>query len=346
MLNQRLSNIVVIKPILVILLVFYHAFAIYGGSWEPLPDYPEIAVYWWLDKISYACMLELFVFVSGYLFGFQVRTKGAEKLRAKNLFGNKLKRLIIPSIVFSFIYLLLYDDISQPVFSTFYHILLGVGHMWFLPMLFLCFVGVWSIERIRLKPHWALMMLLLLSLLSINGLPFDLSLTMYYLVFFYLGYCIQRYNINIERYYSYSNVIISVVLFIISFVSLTILREHLDELFLDPSFIIQTTKFVLGKACQITYSFLGIAMVMLVIGFVQKDLAYKQPQWVICVGNMCFGVYLFQQFFLQGFYYHTTIPSLFGPILLPWVCFIVTLIVSLLATWMFRLTRVGRFLLG
>lgn len=104
-----LTEVAIIRPILVVLLVFYHAFAHYSGAWEPIDGYPAIRDYWWLDWLSYAFMLEMFVFISGYVFGFQVRTKGVEKLNAKNLLWGKFKRLMIPCMVFSFLYILFFQ---------------------------------------------------------------------------------------------------------------------------------------------------------------------------------------------------------------------------------------------
>lgn len=104
--KQLLYEVVVIRLFLIVMLVFYHAFAIFSGGWAPIEDYPEIPVYDLMDKLSYACLLETFVFISGYILGYQVRQRGAEKvLKAKNIFVKKFKRLIIPSIIFSTIYL-------------------------------------------------------------------------------------------------------------------------------------------------------------------------------------------------------------------------------------------------
>ena len=136
-----LTNVSIIRPILLVLLVFYHAFAIYSGAWAPIEGYPEVPAYWWLDKLSYAFMLEMFVFISGYVFGFQVRAKGEEKLKAKNLLWGKFKRLMIPCMVFSLLYILLFGNITQPVHKTLYSLVNGVGHMWFLPMLFHEYTG-------------------------------------------------------------------------------------------------------------------------------------------------------------------------------------------------------------
>ena len=225
--NKRLSDVTLIRNILIILLVFYHAFAIYSGAWAPIKGFPEIRVYWWLDKLSYAFMLELFVFISGYVFGYQVRIKGEKKLQAKELFWGKFKRLIIPSMVFSLLYILLLKDIQQPIYKTTYDLLNGVGHMWFLPMLFWCFVGVWIIEKIHLRPKWAIPILVLASLCSFLPLPLRMGTAMYYMVFFYVGYVIQRNDVSLDCLYTKRSAIITTLSFIILFPALTLLKERI-----------------------------------------------------------------------------------------------------------------------
>jgi fucose 4-O-acetylase-like acetyltransferase len=117
--SNLLSDVVVIRNILIVLLVFYHAFAIYSGAWKPIAGFPIVKAYWWFDKLSYAFMLELFVFISGFVFGYQVRQKGESKLQAKSLFWGKFKRLIVPSIFFSLLYMLIWVTSSNP-YNIFY----------------------------------------------------------------------------------------------------------------------------------------------------------------------------------------------------------------------------------
>lgn len=343
--GQRLENVAVIRPILVVLLVFYHAFAIYGGAWEPIEGFPEIKAYWWLDWFAFACMLETFVFVLGYVFGYQVRTKGEVKLRPKSLFVGKLKRLMLPCAIFSLLYILIFGNITQPIGGTLYAMVNGYAHMWFLPMLFWCFVLIWIIEKFKIKPKYVVPVLVILSLFAVNGLPLQLSHTMYYMVFFYTGYAIQRYDVSLDKYYTKQNAIVSVFVFIVLFVVLTLLKENRDLIFTSPSIIVQTGKFIIGKICMLGYSGAGIIMLMIVVGYIQKSSDFKVPRWMIEVGNLCFGVYLFQQFILQAIYYYTETPGSVGAIFTPWIGFGIALIGSLLLTWLCRLTRVGRSIL-
>lgn len=236
--NNKLTNVIVIRTVLIVLLVFYHAFAIYSGAWAPLQGFPEIKAYWWLDKLSYAFMLELFVFISGFVFGYQVRLKGERKLQAKSLFWGKFKRLIIPSIIFSLLYILLLGNIKQPVQNILYELLNGVGHMWFLPMLFWCFVGVWVIEKLHLKPRLVIPLLVLASIGFFLPMPLRMGLAMYYMLFFYAGYIIQKNDISLDWLYTKHCAIITTIAFIILFPILTVMKEKIGATLIGGGVII------------------------------------------------------------------------------------------------------------
>lgn len=343
--NQRLSNITVIRPVLVVLLVFYHAFAIYGGAWNPIEGFPEIRAYWWLDWLSYACMLETFVFVSGYVFGYQVRTKGEIKLKANNLFLGKLKRLILPCALFSLLYILIYGDIQQPLTQTLYALINGYAHMWFLPMLFWCFGLIWVIEKLKIKPVVVLPILFMLSLIAVDGLPLQFSHTMYYMPYFYVGYALQRYDVNLKGFYTKTNVFLSILLFAVLFVALTFLKESRETLFVSQDIVVQAIKFMVGKLCMIGYATAGIIMLMILVGYKERNSGLDVPRWLVEVGNLCFGVYLFQQFILQAIYYYTDLPTVVGPYATPWVGFVIALFGSLFLAWICRLSKIGRSIL-
>lgn len=346
-----LSNVSIIRPILLVLLVFYHAFAIYSGAWAPIVGYPEVPAYWWLDKLSYAFMLEMFVFVSGYVFGFQVRTKGEVKLQAKALFWGKFKRLMFPCIVFSLIYILLFGNIKQPIHTTLYGLLNGVGHMWFLPMLFWCFMGVWLIEKLCLKPRWVLPLLFVASLVSFLPLPFRMGNAMYYMLFFYVGYILQKENVSLDRFYTLKHCIAATVAFLILFPTLTLLRENIGSLMgggnlIDNQLIIKAKTFSLSKLMQIIYASVGLWMLLVWVGYAEGKRKKSLSQWIIRFGNFCMGVYLMQQFILKGLYNHTALPELLGCYWLPWVGFVIALIGSVLISQLMRTTKAGRFLIG
>lgn len=340
-----LSEVAIIRPILIFLLVFYHAFAIYSGAWAPIKGYPEVPAYWWLDKLSYAFMLEMFVFISGYVFGFQVRTKGNEKLKAKNLLWGKFKRLMLPCMVFSLLYILLFGNITQPVQKTVYDLLNGVGHMWFLPMLFWCFVGVWVIEKLQLKAKWIIPVLVMCSICSFLPLPLRMGTAMYYMLFFYLGYIIEKEDVSLDRFYTLKHCIILIITFCILFPTFTLLKEKVGSATVwvaDEQLIIKVINLSLSKLLQIIYSFVGLAMLFVFVGYKERDMKGEIPQWLIKLGGLCFGVYLLQQFILNGLYNYTELPVILGCYWLPWVGFILATTFSLVLTLLIRKTKIGR----
>lgn len=178
------------RPIVIVLLVLMHSFVIYNPSamtW-PLPSgIRDVPAYNWIQQISYSFLLEAFTFISGYLYGYAIYGKG-KVYSFKELFCNKFKRLIIPSIVFSLLYTPLFYGKELVLKTYLYDLICGIGHMWFLPMLFAVFIIVWFLQRIRISELYKLIALLLLAVLSAR-LPslFRVNTICYYLFFFYLG---------------------------------------------------------------------------------------------------------------------------------------------------------------
>lgn len=346
-----LTDVAIIRPLLIVLLVFYHAFAIYSGAWEPIAGYPDIPAYWWLDKLSFSFMLETFVFLSGYVFGYQVRVKGESKLKAKALFWGKFKRLIIPSMVFSLLYIIIFKDITQSFTKTLYEVVGGYAHMWFLPMLFWCFVGTWVIELLRLKPGLVFPVLVVCSLLSFVTLPLQMTHTLYFMLFFYAGYYIKRNDVRIDKLFNLKYLALSIGIFLLVFPSFTLFKEKLEDMLIPrDGFICGAQELItigaLVNLVKIIYSVIGLVMLFVLIGYSEEKLSKPLPQWLVNIGGLCMGIYLLQQFILKALYLHTSLPVILGPYWLPWVGFVITLIVSIGLSYILRLTKTGRFLIG
>lgn len=343
--KKLLTNVVIIRPGLIFLLVFYHAFAIYGGAWQPITGYPQIEAYWWIDKLAYAFMLETFVFISGYVFGYQVRIKGAVKLAPKNLLGKKFKRLIIPSMVFSLLYILLLGDIHQPLSQTLYDIVDGTAHMWFLPMLFWCFVCIDCIEKLRLRPAIVIPLLAVCAVCSFIPLPLRLGNTMYYMLFFYIGYILQRQNVDTTHLYNVKTVAVLTIAFALLFVGFTLAGKAIGNGAGEP-FIRKSGILALHNLMKMLCATAGLAMLFAAVGLSEAKRTTPLPAWMVSIGALCYGVYLLQQFILKGLYNYTSLPTLLNPYTLPWAGFVIALLSSVLLAWLMRQTRWGRFLIG
>lgn len=347
--TRKLQNVALIRPLLIVLLVFYHAFAPYSGIWKPIPGYADVPAYWWLDRLSYAFMLEMFVFVSGYVFGYQVRTNGEGKLAAKSLLWGKFRRLIIPSMIFSLLYVVMFQDITQPAAKTVWDVINGVGHMWFLPMLFWCFVGTWLLERLHVKHAFVALLLLLVSLKPVGvKLPLQLDCAMYYMVYFYTGYVLQRDDIEISRINRPSVAVALAVLFAIAFPSLTIAAEHPDliQSILGSPRVSKLLSSAIFFAHRQIYASIGIAMLLSLAGIYLDRHKLRPGSWVMTVGKLSMSIYLLQQFVLMLLYGNPAVTDSLGTYFLPWLGVAAALTLSLLLSWLLCKTRAWRFAVG
>lgn len=114
----------------------------------------------------------------------------------------------------------------------------------------------------------------------------------------------------------------------------------------NNQYLVKLIKYSASNLLQIIYSFVGLLMFFFMVGYIEKNRDKELPQWIINVGGLCMGVYLIQQFILKAMYYNTIIPQVVNPYLLPWLLFFATLVVSLVVSFLFNKTKVGRFLIG
>lgn len=345
---KRLNEITIIRPIVVLLCVVMHSFTIYNGAW-PLPHTIHyVEAYAWIQRVTYSFMLETFVFISGYVFAFQIYESG-KRITLKDIIRKKTKRLIIPSFFFSILNLLIFRFYSNGsnCMDLVYKIICGVGHMWFLPMLFLCFLFSYIILKLKLSQKGKLLLLFLVSAFSVIPFPFRISETMYYLLFFYLGIYICRERECIKNKFARKGYIIKLLCtFIITFVLGSFLRNELlsmcrfDINLVSKFFILASAKIIM-----IIYSFIGTMTLYLTVVYFIKC-GKKISTWVIRSNEISMGVYVIHHFLLQFLYYKTSVPSILGTYWLPWISCVAVLFLSISTAILLRKTKIGRFLLG
>lgn len=343
--TKQLNDVMIIRPIIIVLLVLMHSFAMYGGSWKLPEGIHSIRAYFWIQKISFSFMLEMFVFISGYLFAFQI-FELEKQFSFKNILISKFKRLIIPSIVFSILYSIFFYNKSHIFFRYIYDIINGLGHMWFLPMLFWCFIFTYLINKIKLKEKIKLFLLLGVAMLSFLPLPFQIGPSLYYLLFFNIGsYFWNNKEKIIKKYGNPRFLIIGLIVFLFLFILLTLFIENISGLF-DFNIIHKLIKVSLLNISKLIYSILGLFLFYIFINYLIEKKNIKTTLRFVQFNKLCFGIYIFQQFVLLFLYYNTSVPELLGSFWLPWVGFIITMIISIILTKISIKTKVGRFLIG
>lgn len=115
--DNWLYEISFMRPVLLVLLVGYHAFAPFCGAWEtPIDICHEFygGGYKWIALFSRAFRLEAFVFVSGYVFAMQIIQKN-KFTSVIELAKSKFIRLIIPCWIFGLVYWLMFRTTSPIV---------------------------------------------------------------------------------------------------------------------------------------------------------------------------------------------------------------------------------------
>lgn len=330
----RLDEVTLMRSILAILIVLFHAFCCWDGRWKPFDGFEENPFYGWISRVAFAFTLEGFVLISGYLYAFQqitLKRNGGGKI----LILTKLKRLILPSILFTALYFALFLD-YKGVPDLIYSLVQGRGHMWYLPMLFWCFMGGWLIEKINISDKWKLLVLAVVSIMTIVSLPLRIDKACQYMFYFYGGYVLYKESDKIREFVNSRWLTIGWIAYAIVFFLFRFLQAYVDEL--DGSLFS-----ILANLCQLLYASLGALV------FYATAVYYTQSHQLHSLTNevarCSFGIYLFQQFILMILYYKTDFPVVVGN-WLPWIGFVVTLVASLGLSYLLLKTKTGKYLIG
>lgn len=375
--KKLLYEISIIRPLIIFLLVVYHSLCVFTGGWVPPAGVPDNAVYWWLGHLISGFRIETIAFVGGYVFCYQC----VEQARRQRFFAfvwKKFKRLIIPCFLFGIVYFLLYR-FNPARFSfhvAFWRVANGIGHLWFLPMLFWCFMASWLLDRLL---HWLserhpafyrpagwLLLLLLagVSLLRPTGLKLGLTRAPYFLFYFYLGYWLralirQRLEAPQTAEGSPWRRVVCLCLAWMTYLAVLLLYLQVTNLHL-PGVSFQCPHWLRGwniwcvRLLTFGRTTSGIlALYFTVICFLRHHRspdAQPSPFLRQC-SRLCYGVYVFHMFFMQHLYFGTSFPQLccastIGAWLLPWVVLVITLSLSVVLTSLLLRTRFGRFLIG
>ena len=337
----RLTEVTLMRCVLALLIVFMHAFTCYNHSWREPAGFVDIPLFKWLSRVSFAFTLEAFVFIAGYLFAFQrICLKKQEDFFS--LIAHKLKRLILPSILFSAAYFAIFFQFKG-LSDMFYNLINGCGHLWFLPMLSWCFCGGWLLVNSKINDVWIVIFLIALNLFVTHPFPLRLSQTSTFMIYFYGGYVGYKYSDKIKRAITPTLLVRGWLLFIIVFALLRPMRDVLVYTDDAPK-LLKLAMLVGNNACQLVYASVGTIVFYCTAAYYTQQ--HKLKSFTIKLASCCFGIYLFQQFVLQLLYYKTFFPIVVGPYWLPWCGFIIATILSYFLTLVILKKKIGRTLIG
>lgn len=327
----------------------YHSLAPYTDSWELVDGTQKSSLYYWFGWLLYSAMLETFVFISGYLYGYT--SKNRPQILWKLVIG-KFKRLIIPCIIWGLLFVVivspvseLYERITSP--TTYVKIATGIAHLWFLPMLFWCFLFEYTICKLKNNnTSIFILFLFVIAILPYPWIPFNINVSLYYLFFFHLGYLLYNCPKTIRKFETVSNrnIFFLTTIYIILFVSGTLLRDSID-LENISSQILKRQYISLIQISRLIYSIVGVS-IYLILGsrFEKRIKGTKFSNVVNFVAINSFGIYLFQEIVLRFVYYKTDL-GLYCGNLTPFVAFSIAFSVSLSLSYLIRSNRILKSLL-
>lgn len=214
--SKRLTRLCNIRSFAILVVVLGHSIILYSSAWNLYPTSVSVP---FLDRLKWiidVIQMPLFFSLSGYLFVFTHQ----KKYGFLQLVKNKVLRLLVPYLGIAVLWLLpirfsvgfpSYQDISV---TTFLEKLLtseDVGHLWFLPALFLMFVLselILSIaEKIPgIKKVSAIFLCVAALGLYLEGYRIGFGYppllgAFNYLIWFSLGYLLNTYSRILKRTY-------------------------------------------------------------------------------------------------------------------------------------------------
>ncbi len=214
--------------------------------------------------------------------------------------------------------------------------------MWFLPMLFWCFVCEWLLEQIKINDGWKMVVLILLNLFNVISLPLRISSAISFMVYFHGGFMVYKYAERIKKRITTKTLFLSWITFATVY---TVLRPLTDISIIEGSSISSKVFTVIAShGGQLLYSSIGtLAFYLSAVYYCQR---HRLNSFTRRLADCCFGIYIFQQFVLQSLYYKTSFSTFVGPYWLPWCGFLLAIVLSFIVTDLLLTTRIGKTLLG
>lgn len=334
--KKQLNDISIIRSFCIIVVVFFHCYGMmYAPGHFPNTILQYKALYFDVNQrglINVA--MPLFVFISGYLF-YHLLMLGKYSTW-KTLLRKKTIRILLPYVVFSLFFMLTTDSCNLIQLLRG-----GYWHLWFLPMLFWCFVIGYGIYRMKLNIFLEMMLIILLVVVPIDEkkLPNTImgiggALNWFYR--FYMGILFCKYRdiffSYIHRYKLYLPLLVFYVVAIVVW----------------PSYYGAGNNGLISRLSHLSFCIAACYLMSLV----DWD-KYQFVSPIIKLSVYTFGIYIWHNWVALMLISNTS-KQLFGlselaanhVVLFP-LCFsLITLFISWFLSWCMMKTKIGKFLIG
>lgn len=155
-------DIAMLRLLCITIVVFFHA---YGMTYVHFSDITNSLYAEKYEMFNQTYLINIampmFIFISGFLFGGQLLKSVPTTFI--QMVKSKFMRLMVPFFVFAILFMFTQNAIS---FKPFYQ--WTYSHLWFLPMLFWCFMGAFLLRPLILNNNYAVSILTLVVLCGIS----------------------------------------------------------------------------------------------------------------------------------------------------------------------------------
>lgn len=343
--KKLLYEVSIIRPLVIFLLVLLHSFTKIAEGGGRTNDYQLIGVYQWFTWLISGFRIETIALVAGYVFSYQSHDLG-RKYKFWPFVWKKFKRLIIPMLVFGTVYYFCFyfNPAKFTIKGFVLSLLSGCGHLWFLPMLFWCFIAIWIIDHFKLSSWWLLLLLAVVSIVPTPELPLGFARLPHFVFYVYGGYFLWTKRDWLFKHCLTWKCIAA--LWLLYVVLVVVSHVVMPDAVSTMPFVEKFFTLLEKRAVDLIMAVSGImALYLTVCSFTTKE-EYQPKPWIIAASDHCYGVYVYHQFILVWLYFYTSLVAVCHPLLVPWIGFAVALPVSWLLTKLTLMTKTGRFLIG
>lgn len=321
--NNRLSNIELLRCFAVLSLVAWHSICVYVGWTSFLPDISEsigdtliTKIYKYASRVLIpSANMPLFTAISGFVYAY-LRTQGKYQ-DIKDFYKKKVKRLLIPYFIIGTLVVFTIAD-WKPI-----SILYGdAHHLWYCAMLFWCFVFIRLFEKV---PSFIKILIIVIGIVfNFVTVPFNYNILglftgIKYLPFFIIGFYLPSYLSKLQL--GGAKIIIAMIWIICLF---------LAELMGGKAFILLRS----------------LMFVLFLFAIVPTNI--KVGNFVTKISSYSFGIYVFHEWILWNVAHIDALHPFIikHQVLYPLIAFVLTLSISILLTKYSLKTKVGKFLLA
>ena len=197
---KRFDEISIMRVLAMTMIVAFHSLCFYNGRWSKV-DAIFIPVWYKISCFLDVIDLNMFVFISGYLYGYLYIYRNKYR-HPSEVIHIKAVRLLIPYLFWGILMVLIWP------WNTWSKLFYGIGHLWFLLMLF----GVFTItvvlqllnaQRIRFTRSVGLLLIivgylggLFFSKYVYSGAFLCINKILYYFPAFMIGYLCAKLRVG------------------------------------------------------------------------------------------------------------------------------------------------------